>query len=720
MRRFGRRLAVWLFFLAIPFVMLSWLAPFITRLTIGNDYPIYSPGAQLDLMWSAWKGTFPVYMPGFAAGHSTASMTLGQLYHPLSWISSLMPGYWRGYALEWNTFFRLLSLGLAHILLFKLCRRLSVSPLYAFVATFPVVYNLRMLDSFRYGASVEAYVGMVLAATAAGFVFLDNERKRPVVFLGLSTYLLAVSGHPQWAFFGLLGAGLFALLFPWIAAAVHPDFTQLPRKPLFSYLARLTLGFGTGLLLAAPYLLTFFFEYFRTNHSRAENAYSWTLGYADSLRGEASNFLFPLHADVHGAFGGSALFLIAALFPLAALVKRPPRVLWIVYALGAVAFLFAVGKEAHVHSFMVKYLPAFGAFRVPGRIVIWIPLFAFPIWAWLLRADKRPALFAAAAAGFALFASNWLWTTTSLPAQEWYSPHRIWRSLPPYFDGLVLYTSGATLLLIALAVAYKRLSRRLFVLSIVSMMLTTWLCLFAGTWRQKKAATQTFQQIADARKASVASHADPGYGMEMRTVTEYKKQGLDPARGLGTIAHRVEQLSAEGEVFRRLKPKTRNLPLFLDRPVKPMSPEVVGDHDDVKLVYNTSNRFLFEVAAAEDGYFVLGQPWLPGFACKLDGASVEVAKGNVLFPAIFLPKGAHRVDFRFISWPFLAGVALCFLTVWGWAFGSFRRRKLRVLIAGVLSGAALGTLLYFSLLRGPSFETKYHWEAKLDPPRSAT
>jgi hypothetical protein len=719
MRRFGRRLAIWLFFLAIPFVMLSWLAPFVTRLTIGNDYAIYSLGAQLDAMWSVWKGTFPLYMPGFASGHSTASMTLGQLYHPLSWISSVMPGYWHGLALEWNTFFRLLSLGFTHLFLFKLCRRLSVSPLYAFLATFPVVYNLRMLDSFRYGASVEAYTGMLLAATAAGFVFLDSERKRPVALLGVSTYLLAVSGHPQWAFFGLLGAGLFALLFPWVAAAVHPDFTRLPRKPFFAYILRLTVGFGTGLLLAAPYLLTFYFEYFRTNHSRAENAYQWTLGYADSLRGEASNFLFPLHADVHGAFAGSALYLIAALFPIAALVKRPPRVLWIAYALGLLAFLFAVGKESWVHPFMVKYVPAFGSFRVPGRIVIWIPLFAFPIWAWMLRADKRPALRAAAAVAFALFASNWLWTTNSLPAQEWYSPHKIWKTMPPYLDSFVLYTTGATLLFLVFAVAYKRFSRRLFVLSVVSMMLTTWLCLFAGTWRTKKGAAQTFDQIAAARKASVTAHSDPGYGMETRTVTEYKQEGLSPTRDLGTILHHVEQVGSEGEILKRLKTKARGLPLFLDRPVATMSPDAVADKDEVKLVYNTSNRFLFSVTAAEDGYFVLGQAWLPGFACKLDGATVDVARANVLFPAIFVPKGPHQVDFRFISWPFLAGVALCFLTVWGWAFGVFRGRKLRVLLAGVLSFAALAALLYLSLLRGPSFETTYHWEAKLDPARRA-
>ena len=93
----------WLLLLAVPFGMFAWLLPFVSNLGLGNDYPIFRPGQQLELMWSVWKGTFPLYMPGFADGHSTAAMTLGQLYHPLSWISSLMPGYGNGLALEWNT-----------------------------------------------------------------------------------------------------------------------------------------------------------------------------------------------------------------------------------------------------------------------------------------------------------------------------------------------------------------------------------------------------------------------------------------------------------------------------------------------------------------------------------------------------------------------------------------------------------------------------------------
>ncbi len=41
-------------------------------------------------------------------------------------------------------------------------RRLRLSTALAFVFSFITVYNLRMLDMFRYGASLENYVGFVM------------------------------------------------------------------------------------------------------------------------------------------------------------------------------------------------------------------------------------------------------------------------------------------------------------------------------------------------------------------------------------------------------------------------------------------------------------------------------------------------------------------------------------------------------------------------------
>ncbi len=701
--------------------MFAWLLPFVSSVTLGNDYAIFGPGQQIELMWAVWRGTFPLYMPGFAGGHSTAAMTLGQLYHPLSWISSLMPRYGDGLALEWNTFFRLLSLGLAHGVLYKLCRRLRIQPLPAFLLTFPVVYNLRMLDSFRYGASVDAYVGMVLAASAAGFLYLERNSQRPVVLLGACTFLLVVSGHPQWSFFGLLGVVLFALNFPWLAQALDTDIEAPSVVTLVHYGRRLALGLATGLLLASPYLLTFYVEYFKTNQSRLANDYAWTLQNADSILGELSNFLLPFHADVHGAFGGCVLFAIAALFPLAALVRRPPRVLWVVYAVGLLAFLFAVGKDAWIHLWLVKTLPFFGAFRVPGRLTLWIPLFSFPLWAWLLRESNRAALSATCAMSVLLCASNGLWMKDWLPAEERYSPHGIAaQGLPSSLDLLVLILSATTAILLGWAAVQRRFFRVLAALSVAAVVATTWLCLRFGTWVEPKHPTPSFAHLAAAHKASVATQADPGAGMEMASITAYLRHGLKPGQALGVIRHHVERAHSETEVLRRLREHEAELPLFVDRPIEPFPREIVATHDQVDLVYNTSNRFVFRVATDADGYFVLGLPWLSGFTCTIDGTRVPVAKANALFPAIFVPHGTHQIDFCFVSWAFVVGLALAFMTVSGWALWMFRRRLLPVAVGTVLAGALLAWLLRAFMLDGPSFETNYHWtassESRTPPP----
>ncbi|RLC13085.1 MAG: hypothetical protein DRI57_16900, partial [Deltaproteobacteria bacterium] len=135
----------------LPFLMFLWMIPFISDGTLGNDYPRFSIDHQIELMFSLKTGSFPLYVPGFAGGQTASALTLGQIYHPISHIAALMPGYWNGKALEWNTLLRLLSLACAHLTLFIFLRKLRLGSLMAFVLTTVTVYNLRMLDLFRYG-----------------------------------------------------------------------------------------------------------------------------------------------------------------------------------------------------------------------------------------------------------------------------------------------------------------------------------------------------------------------------------------------------------------------------------------------------------------------------------------------------------------------------------------------------------------------------------------
>jgi hypothetical protein len=160
----------------LPFVVFYWLLPFAGRLTIGNDYPIYAIQQQMELRYSLSHGTFPLCAPGFAGRRSAAALTLGQMYHPLSFLAAYSPGYWSGYGPEWNTFWRLVSLGLTQLVLFNLLLRLAVRVDVAFILSFLTVYNLRMLDMFRYGAALENYTGFLLLRAAITYLYIAPDK----------------------------------------------------------------------------------------------------------------------------------------------------------------------------------------------------------------------------------------------------------------------------------------------------------------------------------------------------------------------------------------------------------------------------------------------------------------------------------------------------------------------------------------------------------------
>ena len=195
-RRFERPLLAALLVI-LPFGVFFWLTPFLGKLTLGNDYPVYSIWWQLELQYSLHHGTFPLYAPGFAGGQSASALTLGQLFHPLPHIAAQLPGYWQGNALEWSTFLRLIMLGMAQAGLFFLLRRASLSRLAAFILSFSAVYNLRMLDMFRYGASLENYTGFLYLVTAMGWYWFRPAGVAGPAFMILATYLLVCGGHPQ-------------------------------------------------------------------------------------------------------------------------------------------------------------------------------------------------------------------------------------------------------------------------------------------------------------------------------------------------------------------------------------------------------------------------------------------------------------------------------------------------------------------------------------------
>ncbi|MCK9522280.1 MAG: hypothetical protein M0R76_04440, partial [Proteobacteria bacterium] len=371
--------------LLLPFGVFYWLVPLFSSLTIGNDYGVFPIQQQLELLFSQRTGTFPLYAPGFAEGRSQAALTMGQQFHPLPYLASLIPGYHDGHALQINTLLRLCSLGVAHLALFYLFRRLGLTRLAAFLVAFLTVYNQRMLDCFRYGASLENHTAFLFLFASLGFLWHKPRHYAGPLLVAFSTWLLCCGGHPQMMYLGFLGAALICALIPF----AFPAFADDPRPPwrdIRRYYLTCAAALLAGILLSAAYLASFYFEFIADNAARVGRDYAWSLIYTDTLGGLLNNFFAPLQSDVHGAFGSSALILLP-LFILFIPTRRQMAP-WAVVAfavLAALTVLIAAGDATPLHRWFWEYLPLANAFRVPGRIVFFLPaLLAIPL-AWLLR-----------------------------------------------------------------------------------------------------------------------------------------------------------------------------------------------------------------------------------------------------------------------------------------------------------------------------------------------
>ena len=96
--------------------------------------------------------------------------------------------------------------------------------------------------------------------------------------------------------------------------------------------------------------------------------------------------------------------------------------------------------------------------------------------------------------------------------------------------------------------------------------------------------------------------------------------------------------------------------------------------DEVRLLSYEPERVEVEVSLSADGYLVLSDAAYPGWQAWVDGAEVEIVTADLLFRAVRVDAGRHRVVFRFqprsLLWgEVVSAAALLFLTlvVWrGW------------------------------------------------------
>jgi hypothetical protein len=97
------------------------------------------------------------------------------------------------------------------------------------------------------------------------------------------------------------------------------------------------------------------------------------------------------------------------------------------------------------------------------------------------------------------------------------------------------------------------------------------------------------------------------------------------------------------------------------------------------LIGYTSDRVKILTRSQQDGYLVMSDTYYPGWTAQIDGTKTEVMRANFNFRAIYLPKGEHTVEFRYVPRFLLVGALISLatlLTVGGWlVFSRMRNDK---------------------------------------------
>ena len=713
--------------LLFPFVAFHWIVPWASDKTLGNDYVAQPIHEQLFLHFALQTGTFPLYMPGYAGGQSTSALTLGQLFHPLSVLCAWLPNYWSGAALDWNTLVRLISLGCAHLALFSGLHRLRVPPLLAFLLAGIAVYNLRMLDLFRYGAALETYTGFVFLVAAALWSLEHGHRWYAPLPVAAAVYWVVTSGHPQHAYTALLGSTVLVVLLPRLAAALGVEPSVAAARRLWS---RMALAGVAGMLCASVYVLPFAIDFLPSNAGRVGAEYGWTLAHPDTLAGLVNEFFSPLRSDVHGAFGGSSLLLVAALMPLLVFCRvRIPVVVWMLWGSGLLTFLYMLGDRGFVHPLAYRFLPFVNSMRVPGRISLVMPMILVLLLVWIAQERGSPRLIfgrqivvnAQTSLSFLALLAMAIYcvlprsfSTTLAP----FAATRI-RVVPSWVEHLA-FASGA---LSVVAFGVHGLSRRRFRVAAgvaaVAAALQVCLLLPYGTWVEPRRPTPSAERIAAVFRRSVNYPEGPAaYMYHTAVVAQLDNAFLEPT--LAKLYGHVRVVDDAAQAFRTLRQ---------ERSADDVAIEASGDVDlhalgeaaecgsrRVELRENTFNRLVFDAESCSPAVFGLSFPYSGHWQARVDGADVLVHRINGGQNGVVVPAGVSRVEFRYTSAAASAGVMLSFMAIAAMVVTLAARkggaRSAAALAVVAVPVAVLGLWSWHSTLyAGRSLETRYVWQA---------
>lgn len=717
--------------IVLPFVLFYWMIPFVATQSIGNDYQTVSLRYQMELLFSIKNGSFPLYVPGFALGQSSSALTLGEVFHPLPHLAAMLPGYWEGESLECNTFLRLLSLGLTHLALFAFLRRLKIGAIFAFLLSSITIYNMRMLDLFRYGASLENYTGFILLCTAVGWHFINPTKYRGPIFIIAATYLLISGGHPQMMYYGLLGSGVFLLITPFFVSTLLPEI-KVDYRIAFRFWMRGVIYLVLGVLLSAAYILPFYFEFITTNAERVKQGYEWADSIKDTFLGTINNFFLPFRSDVHGAFGGSSLIIMAALLPVLRFFRKIPLAVWSSWGVSLFAFLYMQGDRTPVHYLVWEYVPFASSFRYSGRIALIMPMFLMMVLVWVIKAkpftvrlnnrsvELTPAfllsilaLLLTIAYSFMLGIFHTLYNIEFSP----FAPVTI-RNIPPLSEAFLILCGLSSLLLIAFHDKHPKIAKPMGLILCFVALLQVGIALKYGTWIAPRENKPTFEQMQAEKRDKLEYRFYPGTGMYSSIVnTQLNNSFVEPF--IGKIYYYAESVSGLDNAYARMLEERTPQQVFiegleLNNVLSGSLRDIDLSKGRVELIYSSFNKLKFKVFSPAQAFFGLSYPYTGHWKASINGTETGVYRANGSAHAIEIPDGDSLIEFRYESPYFFLGVLISCLTfILTALFISLKAlcgiQRITAAVFVLVLGAGIFLVWHHSLYTGNNLKTEYIW-----------
>jgi len=714
--------------LMLPFVILWWMVPFVGSYSIGNDYGKYWISNQTYLMFSVFNGTFPLYMPGYNGGWTSSALTLGQLFHPISWIAVITPGYWNGHAQQIGTLLRIAELGAVDVLIFLFLRKLRLSILPAVTLSLITVLNLRMLDTFRYGASLENYAAMLSLCVVIGWFYLSPANYFLPFFICICSWLLVVGGHPQMMFIGFLGAASVCIIFPFYASCLPADESQLSLRRIVKFWGRTAVSVMFGILLASVYILPFYFEFLKESYRDASLGFDWACLYQDTFGGILCNFFNPFLADVHTIFGGSSFILLAMLLPVAGMfcLRRawPVMVLW---AGCVVILILAAGSNGPLYYYFWQYFPFARMFRVPGRLCMVLPFMFMLILAWMFQ--QKPVrlrligreitaypVVPAAVVALIVFIIPKDFDYNELIDASRYVPANL--NVIPAVVSSVFFVSGAICLAsIVLYGISNKLRTVAAVIMVASVLTGTIAALRYGTWIVEGCQkTVTFAQMQNTLTRHLLYLDATGDRCRIMTEEHLKRTFLEPT--MARICRKYETVNSKEDAYQQLG-KLREIDLAYIEGWQGKGNFSNSDPniDSVKLKFSSFNNLIFDVVCAQPAFFVFSCPYSSRWQATIDGKIEPVYRCNAIEHAVRILPGKHSVEFRYCSPATSAGAVvscLAFVAVIWYLCGNPRMVKIRryALIAAMVFCVLLLMVIFYSFYNGGNIGTRYLWTSE--------